>query len=133
MRRAVWVVTILYWAAAFTMTHLPSSHVPGVPVSDKLEHFFGYGLLGGLLFASLRLSGVRHAGMKVLVVLMLYGMADEWLQMLPFVARSCEFADWCADIAGAAVAVVIGSGLACWLGRTAREQVVEPAEVGQLG
>ena len=114
LRRFVWAITLVYWAAAFIMTHLPSRHVPTIPASDKLEHFLGYGLLGGCLFLALRLSGVRSVGVKVLAMLLVYGMIDEWLQLLPFVGRDCEFGDWCADVAGAATAVVIASALWCW-------------------
>lgn len=122
MRRAVWTLTILYWAAAFTMTHVPTRHLPQVPASDKLEHFLGYGLLAGLLFWSLYLWGARQIAVPVLATLMFYGMIDEWLQMLPFVGRNCEFLDWCADMAGAATAVVIASALVWWLNRTPRSQ-----------
>jgi len=38
-----------------------------------------------------------------------YGAVDEWTQALPFINRSCDIADWHADAAGTATAVVLGS------------------------
>jgi VanZ family protein len=105
MRKISWGITIFFWLAALTATHLPAKDLPRVPVSDKLEHYLGYGFLAGCLFVSLKLHGTREVGVKVLIILMIYGAIDEWTQALPFIKRSSEFADWCADCAGIATAV----------------------------
>jgi len=104
-KKIIFTITVLYWIFAFTMTHIPSRTVPHVNISDKIEHYLGYGFLAGALFVSLHLSGKRDVGIKVLMILMAYGAIDEWTQALPFINRSCEFADWCADCAGIATAV----------------------------
>ena len=44
------IAMMCYWLAIFTLTHLPPSNLPKVNVSDKLEHFVGYCILGGLIF-----------------------------------------------------------------------------------
>jgi VanZ family protein len=56
--------------------------------------------------------GGRPPGVLVLGILLAYGAADEWTQLL--VNRSCELADWYADAAGAAAGVVAVS-LLVWL------------------
>ena len=74
---------------------------------DKLCHFLGY---AGLAFlASIAWSLWRPVGRPlrrghlaiVLLGLTAYGSFDEITQ--PLVHRTCELADWLADVAGAAV------------------------------
>ena len=78
-------------------------------VSPAFEHMLAFGVLAGLLFFSLRISRfrVKNIPVTVLLIAMCYGAMDEWLQALPFINRDCEFADWMADVTGAALAVVI--------------------------
>ena len=115
MRRATarlcWGVTIVYWIVLFGATHLPAPRLPHVPVKDRTAHFVGYALLAAGLMLSLRAGGRLKSGsaVTVLAILLVYGAIDEWTQALPFVNRSCELADWHADAAGAAVAVVLTS------------------------
>jgi VanZ family protein len=107
-----WSLTILYWLTLFTLTHVPPRRLP--PISnDKTAHFIGYGLLASGLMISLRVSGRLRSGsaVTVLAIALAYGAIDEWTQKLPFIHRSCELADWHADAAGAAVAVVVCSFL----------------------
>jgi VanZ family protein len=105
-------VTLLYWIALFAGTHLPAPRLPPVR-NDKTAHFVGYALLATGLMVSLRATGRLRAGsgITVLAILLAYGAIDEWTQALPFIHRSCELADWHADAAGAAVAVVLCSWL----------------------
>jgi VanZ family protein len=103
------VAVALFWVALFTATHLPpTSHLLPSAVYDKLEHAVGYAGLAILLAAtwelgSGRLNG-RHVGIVWLVVIA-YGAFDEITQIL--VDRDCEFADWGADAAGAAVGLFL--------------------------
>ena len=113
------ILTLAFWALAFTMTHIPSSSVPDVNLGDKSAHFITYGTLSGLLFATLWVRNPRswNAVWVVPLALMAYGAVDEWLQ-IP-VGRSCELADWVADTLGAvAVAGAMAAVRGVWaLGR----------------
>ena len=115
MRRATarlcWGVTIVYWIALFAGTHIPAPRLPPVRINDKTIHFVSYAVLAAGLMLSLRVSGrlTSTSAVTVLAILLAYGAADEWTQALPFINRSCEIADWHADAAGAAVAVVLTS------------------------
>lgn len=105
---------IAYWAALATIMHLP--RVPGPQVSfrmaDKLVHFLAYFLLamfGG--WVSLRRRGqltFRWAG-TWFAIYAGYAALDELLQ--PLSNRHCELADWLADMAGVALAILICSAL----------------------
>ena len=104
----------------FIATHAPRRTLPKVQVNDKVVHFLAYALLGGLLFASLKLSARRwrlDVAVLVLLVGMAYGAADEWLQNIPALGRSGDLADWFADVAGVASAVVTMSLLWSLRGR----------------
>jgi VanZ family protein len=103
--RATIICLALYWLLICTLTHLPPADMPHVEVNDKIEHFAAFALLGFLLNAVLREITRRHADWLTLATILLYGALDEWLQ--PLTGRSCEFNDWMADGAGAAVAVVL--------------------------
>ena len=98
LRRICAVALAVYWALLFTATHIPASHMPDTHVSDKLEHFLSYGLLGGLLYLALWSSrpARRNLGWLVLAIGAAYGAVDEWTQALPFIRRSCELRDWLA-------------------------------------
>lgn len=110
--RLSWGVTVAFWLVMAVLTHTPSPRLPHTPISDKTGHVLAYALLGAGLMVSLWLSRRLRAGtgITVLAVLMGWGAIEEWTQ--PLVGRSCELADWYADVAGAAVAVVTVSLLA---------------------
>ena len=105
VRRVLLVLTALYWAVLFTMTHIPPKHLPHVPASDKVEHMTAYMVLclmvGATLWQILPHKR-RLIPVIVFVVAALYGAFDEFTQ-IP-VGRDAEFMDWVADISGAAVA-----------------------------
>ena len=109
VRRAVFLVTAIYWLGIFTLTHLPARHLPQVKVNDKIEHLLAYGGLGTLLFISLWIVRPQwtHIGVIVLAIGMIYGAIDEWLQALPFVNRDCDFLDWTADTTALAIVAVV--------------------------
>jgi VanZ family protein len=103
----------VYWVMLFLATHL--THVPAAveaPGSDKTWHFFGYAGLAILVAA--RTVSVRSLSTKVIVcifgVVALYGVLDE-VSQIP-VRRDADFADWYADVSGAAVGVLV-IGIVC--------------------
>ena len=111
LARVCWALTTVYWIALFAATHVPGPRLPHIPVTDKTAHLVSYALLATALMVSLRVSRKLKStsAITVLAILLAYGAIDEWTQALPFIQRSCELADWHADAAGAAVAVVICS------------------------
>ena len=117
LRRAIYFGTAAYWVGLFVLTHTPVVLPKLVETKDKTAHFIGYALLAAGLFASLRLFGHRDPTRAVLIIGMLYGAADELLQ-IP-VGRSCELNDWFADVAGIAAAVVVCGLIATWRDRRA--------------
>lgn len=116
--RIAWGVTILYWIALATATHLPPEDVHIPPsIGDKAVHagaYFGLALLVG---TSLLLTSSRRALVPLLVILiaMAYGAIDEWTQ--PIFNRACELADWIADLIGASTAAVVLFAVGRILGR----------------
>jgi VanZ family protein len=111
-RRAILILLAVYWAILFTVTHIPVNRLPGPGgVNDKLAHFGGYFILAALLYLAFWICrpGMRGAWWMVILVGMVYGAADELLQ-IP-VGRTCEFADWVADVAGTITAVAWLAGL----------------------
>ncbi len=109
-RISLLLVTV-YWLALFTATHTPLSVPPvGGCFTDKILHFTAYLLLAVLLGVFCFVTGRRTRGWMLAIFLgiCVYGIVDELLQ-IP-VGRSCEVADWIADVLGAA------TGLLClWL------------------
>jgi VanZ family protein len=112
-RRALSVLLCVYWVTLFAATHL--THVPAVVEahgSDKMWHFLGYAGLAILLAA--RTVSVRSLSTTAIVCILgvaaLYGAVDE-VSQIP-VGRDAEIADWYADLAGAAVGVLV-TGIVC--------------------
>lgn len=97
----------------FAESSLPSEFYPKVEIfnADKLLHMLIYGFLAMVCYISL----IHQEKVKTfynnpltwsLIITSLYGASDEFHQL--FVPnRSCEFADWLADFAGALVMVLI--------------------------
>jgi VanZ family protein len=108
---------VLYWPALFIGAHIPiPTFVRAAQVSDKSLHFAAYLVLAFLLWFSIvpsRKADWRKATVwwAVLVVI-LYGLADELLQAL--VGRSCDIMDFAADLAGALAGFVLFTFLAFW-------------------
>jgi VanZ family protein len=94
-------VLLLYWAAMFIATHIPSDSMPRQSAGlDKVFHFAAYAALAfmaGLLFRSLGQWTWRGA-LAIFVLGALYAALDEWLQ--PYFQRSADVRDWLADVAG---------------------------------
>jgi VanZ family protein len=107
LMRYIPIVLVLYWAGIFILTHIPVQNLGGPKVNDKIAHFVAYAGLATLLYLAfwLRWPRLRAAGWAVIGICMVYGAADELLQ-IP-VGRSAELADWIADTAGAVTAVTV--------------------------
>jgi VanZ family protein len=105
--RAYWILTGLYCAFIFTLTHLPPGAVHPPTGRDKIYHTSVYGMLAILLFATLQASGwtIRQAFISVLGIGMVYGIVDELTQ--PLFRRSAEIADWFADVIGLLLGLAI--------------------------
>ena len=106
--RICWGLTIVYWCGLFLLTHTPLPKLPVVRIQDKTAHFISYGILATALFLSIRFSSSKTApriAITVLTILLAYAAIDEWTQLL--VNRTCEMADWYADVSGATLAVVL--------------------------
>ncbi len=95
-----WALTIFL---ASTRTRIAGPEIEG---SDKVVHFFAYGLLASLICRLGR--GWRAAAIAALLA-SAYGATDEWHQYYT-PGRSCDFWDWVADTAGALVAVAVYAG-----------------------
>lgn len=106
---------MLQMAVIFALSSVSSlGTLPGRN-TDKVGHFIGYALLGGLMLRALagaRWRGVssRHA-LAAWVLSAAYGASDEFHQrFVP--GRDAGLPDWIADALGAAAAVLIIRALA---------------------
>ncbi len=105
--RLTWAGVGIYWIVLFTLTHIPAQRMPHTRINDKVAHLVAYGLLAGLLHLSFWIGRVPlwRAVMLVVMICAAYGAVDELLQS--FVHRSCDFADWRADMAGCLAATAL--------------------------
>lgn len=97
-------------AAAFVTTHLPASTETAPPIDDKLLHFLGFMLLGGLVsWRNKRgLHGLAWSSIPpAYIALVVYAAIDELTQ--PPFGRDCEFYDWLADCGGGAAGLILGA------------------------
>lgn len=122
LRRWSGILLLVYLTALVTGTHLPHPEdlIP-IQSNDKWLHFgayFGLAFLMATRLQTLR-PVTRSALLAIWSLAAFTGVVDELTQMLPGINRQCEFADWLADIAGAAC------GLLIWLGLR-RMLVVQP-------
>jgi VanZ family protein len=122
MIRIATLCLAVYWLAIFVATHLPSSSMPSLKFSDKIQHACAYAGLGFLMawaFPSGQIlrERARHAIMVVLLV-SCYGVIDELTQrFIP--GRTCDFWDAVADAVGAVIGVSVYCGLRAFLVRRA--------------
>jgi VanZ family protein len=106
-RRAIGWTLAVYWTALFIGTHMPLPQLKEMPrFSDKVMHFGAYAGLAFLLglWRSARRGYARGVPWTILLVVALYGVADELLQ-IP-VNRSAEVADFTADMLGGMLGLV---------------------------
>ncbi len=104
-RSVRWSAVALWAAAIFGASSLQGSQVPGG--FNTPAHFIEYVVLGGLLYAALRLDRPLVASAVLAVVIAsAYAVTDEFHQaFVP--GRVSDPLDWAVDTAGAALAVVV--------------------------
>lgn len=108
---SLWGPVLAYMAAIFSVSAMPTPPLPE-QVSDKTAHLAAYWLLGLLAVRAVGRGLPCRVTPRVAAVAILitsgYGALDELHQwFVP--GRTADLADWYADSAGAAIAVV-----ACW-------------------
>lgn len=109
MRR--WAPSALWSALILTATSIPGSMFRAAPVvrgADKVVHALLYGTLAWFLSRATRgePDGWTTRFTWILAGIALFAAADEWhQQFIP--GRSMDIADWAADVAGAAAALLI--------------------------
>lgn len=108
---------VLYWPTIFILSHIPIPQaVISANVSDKSIHFIAYFVLVCLLWfvispgqkVNWRSSGVWW----ILAVIVCYGVVDEVLQAR--IGRSCDPADFVADMTGAFAGLGVLTFLPFW-------------------
>jgi VanZ family protein len=108
---------VLYWPTLFILAHIPVPQFVGqAQISDKNLHFFAYLILVFLLWFAIspdkKVSWCRTAVWWVLLVMISYGAADEWLQGC--VGRSCDIKDFAADLVGVLTGLILLSFFTFW-------------------
>ncbi len=104
-RTGVWLAVV---GGAFVATHIPvpAGSVP-FAIRDVWLHFVGFVVLGMVTIWRIAGGGAR-IGVRTaagwFLGLVAYGLFDEVTQEL--VGRTCQWTDWAADGAGAAVGVL---------------------------
>ncbi len=114
LRRWSGVALLVYLTALVTGTHLPHPEdLISIEGNDKWLHFGAYFGLAFLMATWLQSSQpvTRRALLAIWSLVACTGVVDELTQMLPGINRQCEFADWLADIVGAACGLLIWVGL----------------------
>lgn len=106
-RRIILAVLIVAWLGALTASHLPPGDLPELPSSDTTLHLGGFGLLSVLFLVTLAAFGLAGIARPLVAVgvLALYAMLDEMTQ--PIFHRTCDIADWLADMGGMVIALAI--------------------------
>ncbi len=109
---------LLYWPAVFILTHIPVSQklLESIGTSDKTLHYLAYLILIFLLWFAVspnaKVNWRRATVWWVLLVVVWYGVADEWLQV--YVKRSPDVIDFLADLTGALTGLVLLSIFPFW-------------------
>lgn len=111
------ILLLLYWLGIFVLAHIPIPQlVYKAGVSDKSLHFLTYLILVFLLWFAIspdeKVNWCRPAVWWVLFVVVWYGVVDEVLQK--YVGRSCDVADFMADLAGALAGLILFSCFTFW-------------------
>lgn len=108
---SVRLVLVGYWVSMCVATHVP--HPPAIvsaQVSDTWLHLAAYLGLAVLLVQGVAVGRpvCRRDAVRLWGVAVVYGALDEVTQMVPVLHRTAEWKDWAADVAGAAVGVLVG-------------------------
>lgn len=121
---AHWLPVFSYCLLIFLQSARPSPvRMAVLPHADKLFHFAGYALLGGLVFRAVMASSQRipPARMTAVSILLcsLYGLSDELHQSLvPY--RDADPLDLLADVLGSAAGVL---AFRAWKGPAHRRKI----------
>lgn len=107
----VYLPLTVYWIVLFVATTLPTESLPSVSISDKLQHFGAY-LVLAILFNltisfqnKIKLIREKHYFFTIIII-GIYAAFDEIHQyFIP--GRSCELADFIADMVGLLVGLSI--------------------------
>ena len=117
-RQKVTIISLLiYWPAIFVLGHIPIPRlVYQAGVSDKSLHFLAYLVLVFLLWFAInpdrKVNWRRGTIWWVLLVVVLYGLADELLQ--PLVGRTCDIIDFLANVTGTFGGLVLLAFVTFW-------------------
>jgi len=108
---------VIYWPTLFILAHIPiPQFVRQAHVSDKILHFLAYLILVFLLWLTIspdkKVSWRRAAVWLVLLVMIGYGVVDEWLQR--YVGRNCDVKDFAANLAGILTGLILLSFFTFW-------------------
>jgi VanZ family protein len=111
LRKIAAVMLGLYWVALFILLHIPIQSPVKISNADKVAHLVLYGTLATLLCLWMATSGrlTWKRMFQCYAFLAIYAVVDELLQ-IP-VGRSCEAADWLADMIGIGLAFLIAMGM----------------------
>ena len=104
-----WVILAIYWPVLFTSTHIP--RLPDLQVfgRDITLHITAYMILTLLFW--LAKHGTKRPSIKTvpfywtLLLMAVYAAVDEITQN--FVGRNGDPIDWCSDVAGASIALIL--------------------------
>ena len=102
---------LIYWPTLFILTHMPVPLlVRQAHVSDKGLHFLAFLILVFLLWSVVgsgsKINWPKAAVWWVLLVTVVYGVVDEWLQSF-ITGRSPSIYDFLANLSGVATALVL--------------------------
>ena len=111
------ILLVFYWPTLFILAHIPiPQFVQQAHVSDKTLHFLAYLVLVFLFWFTISPDKMvrwrRTAVWWVLLVMIGYGVADEWLQGC--VGRSCDIRDFAADLVGVLAGLILLSFFTFW-------------------
>lgn len=98
---------VLY--ATLASDPMGADELPAIPHIDKLIHAVMMGGLLGAIAFDISRRDKRLPSRKTMWILFgcfcIFGLADEFMQSLPWIGRGCDPADYLADLAGAFAAV----------------------------
>jgi VanZ family protein len=116
-QKVVLISLLLYWPAIFILAHIPvPKFFHGAQVSDKTLHYIAYFVLVFLLWFAVgpdrKVKWNSAAVWWVLLVVVCYGVLDEWLQ--GYVGRNADVMDFFADLAGALTVLILLTIFSFW-------------------
>lgn len=110
-RKILYASLVLYWIVLIILTSVPTTSLPKVGISDKLQHFFAYFVLALLLNSSFLVQrkypfSVNVKSLISLLIVVFYAIFDEVHQyFIP--GRFCEFYDFLADVFGGIAGIIL--------------------------